>query len=57
MIARVIGLTHEVSPMWMREPEERVEWNWTAIVSYAASLVFSLAIWRGLFRAIEHLAK
>lgn len=43
--------------MWTGEPKEDVHWNWTAIVSYAASLALSLAIWTGLFRAIEHLAK
>ena len=29
--------------------------TWIAIFSYSASLVVSLAIWRGLFRAVEQL--
>jgi len=43
--------------MWTPEPETHSRWNWIAIFSYAASLILSLAIWRGLFRAIEHLLK
>ena len=43
--------------MWTREPERRTHLNWTAIFSLTASLAFSLAIWRGLFRAVEHLMK
>jgi hypothetical protein len=43
--------------MWTREPETHVHWNWTAIFSYAASLAVSLAIWRGVFLAVEHLLK
>jgi hypothetical protein len=43
--------------MWIRESEKCVHWNWIAIFSYAVSLGVSLAIWRGLFRAVEHLAK
>ncbi len=43
--------------MWTREPDRRVHWNWTVILSYAASLALSLAIWGGLFRAVEHLVK
>jgi hypothetical protein len=31
--------------------------NWIAICSYAGSLVLSLAIWRTLFRAVEHLMR
>jgi hypothetical protein len=34
-----------------------LHWNWIAIFSYAASLAVSLAIWRGLFRAVQFLAK
>jgi hypothetical protein len=44
-------------PMWIREIERCVHWNWIAIFSYSASLALSLAIWRGLFRAAEHLMK
>ena len=47
----------EPSPMWTREPERRVHWNWIAILSYTISLALSLAVWRGLFRAVEHLVK
>jgi hypothetical protein len=43
--------------MWIREIERCVHWNWIAIFSYSASLALSLAIWRGLFRAAEHLMK
>ena len=45
--------------MWIRESEKciGVHWNWIAIFSYTASLAVSLAIWRGLFRAVEHLVK
>jgi hypothetical protein len=43
--------------MWIRESERCVHWNWIAIFSYTASLAVSLAIWRGLFRAVEHLVK
>jgi hypothetical protein len=40
--------------MWIRESERCVQWNWIAIFSYSASLAVSLAIWRGLFRAVEY---
>jgi hypothetical protein len=43
--------------MWIRESERYVHWNWIAIFSYGASLALSLAIWRGVFRAVEHLVK
>lgn len=43
--------------MWTPEPERRVRWNWTVIVSYAASLALSLAVWGGLFQAVAHLVK
>jgi hypothetical protein len=43
--------------MWIRESDRYVQWNWIAIFSYTASLAVSLAIWRGLFRAIERLVK
>lgn len=44
--------------MWIPGNESRyVHWNWIAIFSYAASLAVSLAIWRGLFRAVQFLAK
>jgi hypothetical protein len=41
--------------MWIRESDTYVQWNWIAIFSYTASLAVSLAIWRGLFRAVEYL--
>ena len=43
--------------MWTREPERCVHWNWIAILSYAISLALSLAVWRGLSRAVEQLVK
>ncbi len=45
--------------MWTRESEKcvRPQWNWIAILSYAGSLAVSLAIWTGLFRAVEHLLR
>jgi hypothetical protein len=43
--------------MWIRESDTYVRLNWIAILSYTASLAISLAIWRGLFRAVEHLVK
>jgi hypothetical protein len=50
-------LNEEPSPMWIREDETFVQWNWIAIFSYTASLAVSLAIWTGLFRAVEYLVK
>jgi hypothetical protein len=44
--------------MWNPDGERRsVHWNWTAIVSFAGSLAFSLAAWRGVFWAVGHLVK
>ena len=43
--------------MWTREGEKCTHWNWIAIFSYTASLAVSLAVWRGLFLAVEHLVK
>jgi hypothetical protein len=43
--------------MWIRENERDGNWNWIAILSYTASLVVSLAIWKGLFLAVGRLAK
>ena len=45
--------------MWIRENEKciGVQWNWIAIISYVGSLGVSLAIWKGLFLAVEHLVK
>jgi hypothetical protein len=47
----------EPSPMWIHEGEQYVEFNWIAVVSYTASLALSLAIWRGLFIAVERLLR
>src|SRR5258708_7940263 len=51
--------TRSLPPMWIHESDRYVHrnWNWIAIFSYAASLVVSLAIWTGVFRAVEHLVK
>ncbi len=43
--------------MWIRESDRFVHWNWIAIFSYSASLAVSLAIWRGVFRAVGYLVK
>ncbi len=43
--------------MRIRQSESCVHWNWIAIFSYTASLAVSLAIWTGLFRAVERLVK
>ncbi len=43
--------------MWIRESERYVQWNWIAIFSYTVSLAVSVAIWRGLFLAVERLVK
>ena len=47
----------EPSPMWIRESDRCVQLNWIAIFSYTASLAVSLAIWTGVYRAIELLVK
>jgi hypothetical protein len=31
--------------------------NWVAIFSYSASVALSLAIWGGMYRAVEYLVK
>jgi len=43
--------------MLIRERERVLQLNWTAIVSYAGSVVVSLAIWAGLIRVVEHFLK
>jgi hypothetical protein len=43
--------------MWIRESESYVQWNWIAIFSYTASLAVSLAIWRGVFRAVAYFVR
>jgi hypothetical protein len=47
----------EPSPMRVRESDGCVQRNWVAIFSYSASLVVSLAIWRGVFLAVGRLVK
>jgi hypothetical protein len=43
--------------MWIRESERLVQVNWIALISYAGSVVVSLAIWAGVIRAVEHLVR
>jgi hypothetical protein len=43
--------------MWTRESDRYLHWNWIAIFSYTASLAVSLAIWKGVFRAVGYLVK
>jgi hypothetical protein len=43
--------------MWHDETEESIHLNWTAILSLAGSIVGSLAIWIGLFRAVHYFVK
>ena len=43
--------------MWHDETEEQVHLNWTAIFALAGSIVGSLAIWIGLFRAVQFFVK
>ena len=45
--------------MWIREFDrefdEDTQLNWVAILAFGGSLLFSLSIWIGIFRAVEHL--
>ena len=41
--------------MWIREFDEDAPLNWVAILSFAASLLFSITVWIGIIRAVEHL--
>jgi hypothetical protein len=43
--------------MWTRDQETSVQWNWIAILSYAASIAVSIAIWAGVIRGVQHLVK
>ncbi len=43
--------------MWTRKPENSVRVNWLVVFSYCASTIVSLAIWMGVYRAVEHLIK
>jgi hypothetical protein len=44
-------------PLWVRETEKRPKVNWVAILSIPASLIYSVAIWTGIIRAVAHLAR
>jgi hypothetical protein len=50
-------VTMEPSPMWIREEDRSVQWNWVAILAYAGSLLVSLAAWAGVIRAVQHLVR
>ncbi len=43
--------------MFLKECDGVVKLNWTAIVSYAGSLVFSLFIWAGVIRTVQHFVR
>lgn len=43
--------------MLTREGEIPVHTNWIAVFSYSTSLVLSLAIWGGVFRAVGYFVK
>jgi hypothetical protein len=52
-----IGGCEEPYRMWTRKPENSVRVNWLVVFSYCASTIVSLAIWMGVYRAVEHLIK
>jgi hypothetical protein len=41
----------------MRSEQQRVQWNWTAIISFGVSSAVSLAMWAGIIRAVSMLSK
>lgn len=43
--------------MWHEETEESIHLNWIAILSLTGSIAGSLAIWVGLFRAVQHFVR
>jgi hypothetical protein len=43
--------------VWQDETEEAVHLNWVPILSFAGSVVCSLAIWVGLYRLVEYVVK
>lgn len=55
LIARYRFVTMEPSPMWIRDFDEDAPLNWVAILSFGASLLFSITVWIGIIRAVEHL--
>jgi len=55
IIAKYHGITMEPPPMWIREFDEDTRLNWVAILSFGASLLFSITIWIGIIRAVERL--
>jgi hypothetical protein len=43
--------------MWRPDADEHVHLNWVAILSLTGSVVVSMAIWIGLFRAYQLLVR
>ena len=43
--------------MYVDERGRPAQLNWTAILSYTASLAVSLAIWAGLILVVKHFVK
>jgi len=43
--------------MRIREGEPRTELNWVAILAYAASLVYSVAIWMSVISVVQHFVR
>jgi len=43
--------------MWRNDTEEVTRTNWVAVLSFAGSAVFSMAIWVAVIRAVERIAK
>jgi hypothetical protein len=48
-------MTMERFPTQIRERDRHTQVNWVAILTFAGSLLYSLTIWIGVFRAVEHL--
>jgi len=43
--------------MWSNERRRCDQRKWVVIFSYSVSLAVSVAIWTGVFRAVQYLAK
>ena len=43
--------------MWRNDTDEGTRPNWIAILSFAGSAVFSMAIWIGLIRIVQGIVK
>jgi len=43
--------------MWQEQSNETIHLNWVAILSLTGSIAGSLAIWIGLFRAVQYFVK